>query len=335
MYVVTKGQAGHRNEYNIAISAVLKSLGFSPVVFDPDVELRRLNGPCIFTMIEEDVGAFVRAAISSPFSGCSVMGLLFRPAECFEWRTRSVAKRLLLSVLKRIPTVQITTILPFNMDARFGAIANSWTFDPHMWDWAVTPSTVPRQASLTREIAALAGRRKVVLAPGYQNRRKGFEYFCDLWTNSDRLREEYLFVAAGAVDDEVRHCIQPFLNANGVLIDRFMSAEELDELHALSATIWGCYEPSYNQASGVCGKAFQLGIPVIVRQSSYIESILECLHHPIVALNFGESGQASATLLKHLPALQRKVPDKCIVEPMVRRFSDCLVAVFGRQLPVS
>lgn len=90
----------------------------------------------------------------------------------------------------------------------------------------------------------------------------------------------------------------------GVVFDRMVSDEELLSLYGASDLVWSCYSPHYNQSSGIFGRAFQLGKPSLVRESSYLADLADILEHPALRLPFGEVNSASERLTTWKPEPQ-------------------------------
>jgi hypothetical protein len=110
-----------------------------------------------------------------------------------------------------------------------------------------------------------------------------------------------LVVAAGAAPPDAREAARVFVEAGGLLIDRKLEDAEIESLYTVSSVIWACYAPDYDQASGIFGRALQLGVPVIVRRGSVIERFSSGLTVPILALEFGNMSQGAALLVQDAP----------------------------------
>jgi hypothetical protein len=82
------------------------------------------------------------------------------------------------------------------------------------------------------------------------------------------------------------------VQAGGYACDRFISNEELFDLYACADLIWCCYAADYDQASGVFGRAIQLGIPVVVREGALIHKF--CLAQGLPCVAIREAADAAA-----------------------------------------
>jgi hypothetical protein len=246
-------------------------------------------------MLEEHTVRFFGVALIRAMLGRRSVALVFRPAEAINSSAlRHRIKRGGLRFLRRVSLVRILTILPFEVDPRFGELACDWIYDPQIWD--LQRPHISKETPLSKTVKAKSEGRRIVVAVGAQNHGKGFDYFVQLWIDRPELREAFCFVAAGKVVQSLGAASNAFEAAGGVLVNRFLEDEELLSLYGCADVIWSCYAPSYDQASGIFGRAVQFGMPVIVRQGSYLERIGRSLEHPLIVLPWGDEGGGAARL---------------------------------------
>jgi len=84
-----------------------------------------------------------------------------------------------------------------------------------------------------------------------------------------------------------------------VVIDRNLTDEEFESLFGVADVIWACYAPSYDQASGVFGRAIQFGVPPIVREGSLIAAFARCEDVPCFPVSYGDR-QSLANIVANL-----------------------------------
>lgn len=296
---------GHRQSYLSILSGYLTAHGLT---FTPP---HKSAAASFFPMIEDNVPRFVVAAIICSIRKKPCVGLLFRPSECL--RTDSLKYRfkgLLFRLLKKLPSVSVLTILPFSVEQAFAEVATGWIYDPQLWDLP-DQDPGPIDTELKDRIARAAQGRKLVIALGVQNRIKGFEFFARLWCEKASLRERYLFVAAGKVAIESADLAVKLTECGGIIVNRFISDEELLSLYEIGDVIWACYAPDYNQASGIFGRSFQLAKNTIVRRGSHLVPLAAELGHPVLPIPFDENDEAANFLLSHSP-IQR--PNEHVAE---------------------
>jgi hypothetical protein len=324
------GLDGHRREYIALFEDLARSSGV-------DVSSQALTfghifqrAPLFSPMLEEHTARFALIAAVRGALGLRSSALIFRPAEA----ARSTAlkhrlKKLMLNVAQMFPTTSILTILPFSLDPAFATVAKGWIYDPQLWDWSLRKQAGSR-AELAEKVEREAKGRLIVTALGAQNESKGFDFLAALLSQNAALAERFLFIAGGKVASGSRAAADAFEAAGGLLIDRFITDEELRALYDVSHMVWACYAPSYDQASGILGRAVQVGAPTLVRRGSFVERLAEELDHRVVALDWDDEN-ASANALLAIPA------DMTRADPRVKvtRMRSESLATLGRALGLS
>jgi hypothetical protein len=295
--LISFSSRGHRASCN---EVLVKLLGECGIKLAPGYTQATIS---FFPWLDDHILVFIRTSLVNMLLGRRTVGLFGRPGECFRKNHMKYPfKKFLFSVLKRLPGTRVLTILPFYIDPRFENVANGWIHDPQLWDLdLLMPPHERKGSSLTREICRHANRRKTIVALGGQSELKGFDFFVKLWRANLSLQERYLFIAAGEVTPECKQKARDFVDAGGFLIDRFISDEELLEFYTGADIVWSCYSPFYDVASGIFGRAFQLGKPAIVRKGSYIAALASYLDPLTLALPYGDISASSDTLLQWEP----------------------------------
>lgn len=284
---------GHRASYIAFLSRLftLDRMGFClRAVFSRD--------PVLVPMVEESFPIYALTAVVRSLMGRRTAGLLFRPKPALEGAgLRLRTKYVLLRFLRMLPRVSTLTILPFSLEPRFAEIADSWIHDPQLWDLETTPTILEADSSepLVAELRAVSAGRKVCTALGRQDRNKGFDWFTDLYAENQKLRNTMLFVFGGKVSGGLKSELANFVEAGGFACDRFVTDGELLNLYASSDLIWCSYDAGYDQASGILGRAVQLGIPVAVRRGSLSQRMCEQEQIKHVAIAETDDGSALAS----------------------------------------
>lgn len=289
-----EGLSGHRAQYIRLFSEIFRENKIT-------IEHRGIRfsdifrGESIFsTMMEEHGIRFAVVAAARSVFGRYSATLLFRPMEAVYGKSiRLKFKRIILAVLRRIRGISVFAIFPPLLDRRLELVTTDWIYDPQLWD---LEKNTPTPHALF-DFKALARGRKIVAAIGTQNSNKGFGVMCDAWVNNPSLRERYLFVSAGKVAENMMEEAAAFSLSGGYLINRFITDEELLSLYESSDLIWCCYSPEYDQASGIFGRAAQLGRCPIVRQGSQMEALATLLNLSVIAVPW--KADQAATILLH------------------------------------
>lgn len=239
--------------------------------------------PVFFLTLEGSFGLYCFVCALRTLFWRRTVGLLLRPfpaltGTSFRLRLntsfRLRLKRSLLKGLRHLPCVHTFTILPFSIEYRFSDIADGWIYDPQIWDLTVEERATPG-GPLCRDILMVANGRQVCCAVGRQNTEKGFDAFTNIYVNFSALRDTMLFAFGGQVKTEGTGYLPAFSQAGGYVCNRFVTDAELLDIYAAADLIWCVYAPDYDQASGVLGRAAQLGIPVVVRRGSLVQRLCE------------------------------------------------------------
>lgn len=326
--------AGHRREYIALFRTLFEAANVG-------VEVRPLALADVFSpdtvflpMLEEQSVTFMIVAIGRALLGRRSAALMFRPTEAVRSRSpKHLVKRIGLQILRALPSSTVLTILPFAVDPTFSRVAKDWIYDPQLWDIASADPGPPDP--LAASARAEAGGRKMIVALGAQNPGKGFDYLSDLWVRSPALREKTLFVVAGKVGAESKAKGEAFTNHGGLLIDRFVTDDELRGLYAVSDLVWACYAPFYDQASGIFGRALQLGIPAIVREGAQVARLADLLAHPTVTLPWDAPEAAGEALQAPTPSGDRSGDAKHRIALLRARSLSVLAAALGLPMEVA
>lgn len=234
--------------------------------------------PVLFLRVEEGFLLYWLVCLVRAATGRRTAGLLLKPlalATSARWKHRF--RRAVLGRLKRWRSVQTLTILPFHVFPAFSAIADGWIYDFQLWDL----TEAERKAIDLLRGERRRGDRCVLMAIGSQSALKGFDLFADVYARSSWLRAHYQFLACGKVAPDAGEHAVVLAEAGGVTVDRVVSDAELLGAYAASDAVWCLYPPVGDHASGILGRAVQLGIPVVVRQGSLAHRlcIVENLSH--------------------------------------------------------
>jgi len=257
---------GHRGSYLSLLGGLLNGVRASG-----PWQMLRAPTPVFFLTLEGAFGLYCFIASLRVLSGRQTLGLLLRPGPALTGQSlRLRIKRRILKWLRCMPKVQTFTILPFSVEPGLAEIADGWIHDPQLWDLTAKERRQEERAegAICADIRKAAAGRRICCALGRQDKSKGFDWFADLYAEHLPLRETLLFAFGGKVDGEVAASLASFEQAGGFACNRFVTDSELLDIYAAADLIWCAYDPGYDQASGILGRAVQLGIPVMVRRGS-------------------------------------------------------------------
>ena len=280
------------------------------------------RGPLLFLMVEEDFGLYIFSCILRTLLGRRTAGLLFRPGPAItgrSWRLR--LKRWILRAMRRLPNVRTISLLPTPLYPRISEIADDWIYDFQLWDLTtaeqarfrsmkaglVGGADQPRPPPIFMEALAFASGRPLLVALGMQNRDKGADLLAASMAGC--CSKGWAVLVAGRFASSANDARIVIESSGGKVIDRFLDSDEMLALYAAANAVWCLYDPRYDQASGILGRAVQLDVPVVVRCGSFSEALCkrEGLSH--AAANGGKD-LANALVYLQEQEQDRPVPEK-------------------------
>lgn len=273
----TRTLSGHRQSY---LDFVKQNFGGERI---NELTLFFKKGPVFFLMIEDNFMLYFFVACIRAFFGKKTAGLLFRPKPALNANNfRLKLKLYLLKVLKKIKTVQTLSIVPVPLEPEISTIVDDWIYDFQLWDITVEqkkvfeqlknnmkPSIEASEYQIVQHVKNYANKRSIVVALGVQNNAKGTKILAE---NIQYFNQyNYCVIAAGRFAEDCKEAKSVLEKAGALIFDRFMKDEEILGLYAAADAVWCFYDPSYDQASGILGRAVQLGVLPIVRPDSFSE----------------------------------------------------------------
>lgn len=248
------------------------------------------KGPVFFLMIEDNFALYFIVSIFRILIGKRTVGLLFRPKPAVIANSlRLKLKKLALKFLKLFSNVQTISIVPTTLEPKIIEIVDGWIYDFQLWDISL------KQKKQAKEINYLFKQndhivfekykilklicdknkknKKILIALGAQNIGKGTELLANSMNQINNA--DYFVVVAGKFSEDINQSKSIIENNGGLIFDRYISDDEILALYAISDSVWCFYDPSYDQASGILGRAIQFGIQPIVREGSISHLLCE------------------------------------------------------------
>jgi hypothetical protein len=244
--------------------------------------------PVLIPTIEASLLQFLVLSCLRSLLGRRTAAFLLRPRPLIEPDSiRHRIKRMVMRLLIRIDQIRVILFLPFEVEPRFAAIANDWIYDPQLWDlhFPATIAVPLDRRHLASSVRDAAGQRRVCLALGRQDHDKGFDAFVKLYADNAELRDRFLFVSGGSIAPELKSCAARLAALGGLVIDRHVDRDELVELYRSADLVWCSYAPDYDQASGIFGRALQMGLPSVVRAGSLLHAYCRQEHLTHIAFD--------------------------------------------------
>ncbi|MES0123201.1 glycosyltransferase [Mesorhizobium sp. C420B] len=260
-----------------------------------------------FATLDDDLFSFVSIALQRAVHRRATVALFLGPQSCFgAFSFKRYIKRSIFAVLKQVPRVTIASIIPFSLAPEYRTIVNIGLYDPQWWDMHDGSALKqPGDTSVATRVHEMAGGRPIVCWLGAASVRKGFAFLVDILEANPDIAKQVCFIFAGVGNTE-QTLASRFNAAGGIQIDRRLTDGEWQSLYGVADAVWACYEPMYDQASGVFGRALQFGVPAIVRRGSLIHTAATKLDASVFPLDFGDC-RAAATALRKISNLNRSI----------------------------
>lgn len=287
----TRNLSGHRQSY---LDFVQTNFGGERI---QGKALFLKKDPIFFLMIEDNFILYFIVACFRALLGKKTAGLLFRPKPALQANNIKLKlKLILLKCLRKIPKVQTLSIVPVPLEPEISKIVDDWIYDFQLWDLTdeqkqvfkqlrncIEPTIDLHEYRIVEQIKKFAAGRPIVVALGMQNKGKGTQILAE--NIESFIQHNYCVVVAGRFADDSKEAKMVLEKSGALIFDRFITDEEILGLYVVANAVWCFYDPSYDQASGILGRAVQLGVLPIVRPASFSERF--CLAEDIqhVAVN--------------------------------------------------
>ncbi len=296
--VFAQDTTGHRGSYLATLSdAFGLSIESGRIGIERFVRLVT-SDRLLFATLDDDPPAFVTIALLRCLLRKRTAALFIRPQTCFNsGKLKYFAKRKLYQALRRVPGLTIATIIPFSFDLRYGSIATVGLADPQFWDLYKHGASISlRKSKLADEIVKVAAGRSICIQIGRQDPDKGLEFLAQTLLRFPSIADSTLVVCAGEISPSGRNASAAIADCGGLTVDRFLTDAEIESLYSIAKYVWACYKPDRDQASGVFGRALQLGVAAIVRSGSLAHAVAVSTPAPHVAVAYDDHAAVARAL---------------------------------------
>lgn len=166
--------------------------------------------------------------------------------------------------------------------------------DPEFWDLDPADLDTP-DTPLSEQVRAFAEGRPILLFTGYIERARGIEFMRDIYERGSGLSERLAPVLCGMIDRDAAEAAAALERSGALVVDRYLSHEEMMSLYRAADVAWCCYVPERDLSSGIFGRALQFGVVPIVRRGSVLDSLAAGSDNA-VRLDFGHVADAVGAL---------------------------------------
>lgn len=297
--IYVKSGSGHRQSYVDLLGPVL---GLSPAMGPMSRALKKrllAADRLFFATLDDELVSFVSIALRRAALGRPTVALFLGPQSCFgAFNLKRFLKKSIFVALKRVPKVTVGSIIPLSLAPEYGSVVDVGLHDPQWWDmhdgYALRQ---PGDTPVATEVRRLAAGRPIVCWLGAASVHKGFAFVVEILEADPDIAKRLCFISAGTANSE-QALASRFGAMGGIHIDRRLTDAEWESLYGVADAVWACYDPRYDQASGVFGRALQFGVPAIVRRGSLIDTAARKFGAPVHAIDFGDCDAARTELNK-------------------------------------
>ena len=290
--------SGHRRSYLSLFSKLFQLTPQSGSIFGTRFITLCTTKKLIFATIDDDYFGFTVVSIIRALLGLRTVAIFLRPKQCFlNGKLVYKVKKLLFQALVKLPSLTIISIIPHDLCPEHVKISNDWIHDPQLWD--VNDEIVKPGSDVFSDLFIhKVENMKVLSFIGTVNIIKGFMFLHSMVKYDPSLAKNIKIVVAGKVDIACQAAAEELKDYGVLIIDKYLTDEEINELYVISDFIWCCYHPSYDQASGIYGRSFQNNKRPVVRGKSLISKYNKYTGTNDVVIEYGDSKAASESLIK-------------------------------------
>ncbi|WP_146673445.1 glycosyltransferase [Thioclava sp. F36-6] len=277
---------GHRREYLTLFSRMFTLEASTGKVSRRNILRLARAKRLLFGTIDDDYLGFFLVGMLRAALGRRTVGVFLRPQTCFNTSgLRYRIKKAAFATARMIPRLSVFTIVPFSVAPEYASIATGGLIDPQMWDQYGSRND-PLNEEIYEIIKNKAAGRKVLSFIGSVTEIKGTRLLNDLLNSPDWPADKLLLVIAGKFPHSNFDLADKADRIGSLVIDRYVTDQEISGIYQASDLVWCCYHPEYNQASGIFGRSIQFRRTPIVRRHSIIERVSKEVSAQCVPLDY-------------------------------------------------
>lgn len=291
VHISNKG--GHRKAY---LDLFVGLFGFEPLIMSLSKKcLKPILGAkrVLFATANKDFKyyfllSFLRAVLVRP-----TVTILLYDLKNIEKEKQLVAylNLFVLKIWKLLPKQSTFSIISYTVEPRLSGISSGYIYDPQLWDiFSSDTSGVFERTELSELVIKNAAGRKVLIYLGAGKKSKSFDKMASFGLAN---KKDVLIVSAGVILKDSLIEADLLRDAGMIVIDRFISDEELISLYGVADYVWCAYSNENDQSSGIFGRSIQLGRLPIIRKGAIVERIALDLGVPYYSLELDSDYEES------------------------------------------
>jgi hypothetical protein len=279
VWVYERSMQGHRGDYLTVLQNIF-SVKLIDGISSRNLITMLLCKRLLFPTCDDNFGIYSIVSVLRSAIGKKTVGIVMRSDTIVEKKALGdLVKYFLLKILRQFVMVKSLSILPFEKSKPVSAICHGWIYDIQLWDLPfISRNQEPQQIGKdVYEANKKTKEKTVIVSLGEQFFYKGITFLLSLAQHCKLNDSTLVWVIAGDCTALGTEIVDALVGAGCIVINRRISNQELFYLYDAADFVWACYEPSYDQSSGIFSRAIQLGKRVIVRANSRIHRM--CLSH--------------------------------------------------------
>ncbi len=258
-------EQGHRNDFMFFMNREFdaKRVSLKDSLFTSKVLL--------FAMYEEHPLLFLLVAVARKIQGKATSALLFR-VDFASKRSglKDMLKKLALSINKKLGCLKVYSIVSDDVLPSLRTYVHGSFYDFQFWDLQALGYDMKSDCVIPH--GGTENTRVAIGFLGKQDESKGVNYILPFLNSFGVDRPDLIVRGKFSIDaQDVLERLR--LEYNCDVINEFVDNDQLFNGYFSSDLIWCCYDPLYDQSSGILGRALQLGRVPIVRANSIAEGI--------------------------------------------------------------
>ena len=261
IYIYQKDLIGHRKEYLILFIKILKKKFKKLRIHNGKNFIKALRCKYLFIPSISDNPIFFLfiSIIRSFFLKKKILAINLRGRYLFNKGIYNLFKKFIFIKLNQIKYLKIIYIPSSRIYPLFKKLSNYSLDDPQLWDKDFFFKFKNYKKKKQNKI--------IIQFLGRFNKNKGAEDFIKI-TKIFENNVNYIFKINGVVDEKYLNTVKK--QKNIILSNKYFKDYELPSIYINSDFIWGFYDKSYNQSSGISGRAIQFNNNLILRSNSII-----------------------------------------------------------------
>lgn len=267
--IFQKDKTGHRSGYVEILKKYFKieEISVKENSFIEKLRLVNLKDKLLFPTIDDSYLTFIFVSISRAVLKRETIGIFIRVEKCLKEKKgffQSI-KFTFFWFFKFVPKIHLVTITPHEVNNNYSKISHYGIWDFEFWDKSVNEPKQNIEITCQEFYQVSEGRKLLIAFIGrFEDIKGASEFLGILKVYSDM----YKGIITGIIPANFQSMVSSVSNLT--LVNRYVTDQEIEHVYSKADIIWCRYDESYDQMSGVFGRAVQYNKKVMIRRDSLI-----------------------------------------------------------------